>query len=111
MIRMPEVRSFPITRTEPRKRILLIPIILIVLGYLMLVKWWIFGFLPLQLIGAVLSLTGVLTIFLVGMVFADLWAAHRRTTQIIKAREEKGLPDEREEDLMEDPFEETLEGD
>ena len=107
---MPEIRSFPMTRTEPRKRILLIPIILIVLGYLMLVKWWIFGFLPLQLVGAVLALTGTMSIFLVGMVFADLWAAHRRTQQIIKDREEKGLPDESEEALMEDPFEETLDG-
>jgi hypothetical protein len=110
MIRMPEIRSFPMTRTEPRKRILLIPIILIVLGYLMLIKWGIFGLLPLQLIGAVLALTGTMSIFLVGMVFADLWAAHRRTQQIIKDREEKGLPSEHEEDMMEDPFEETLDG-
>ena len=107
---MPEIRSFPRTRTEPRKRILLIPICLIVIGYLMLIEWWIFGFLPLQFIGAILSLTGVVTIFLVGMVFADLWAAHRRTKQIIMAREEKGLPAEKDEDLIEDPFEETLTG-
>jgi hypothetical protein len=111
MFAMPEIRSFPRTRSEPRKRILLIPIFLIVLGYLMLIEWWIFGLFPLQFIGAILSLTGVMTIFLVGMVFADLWAAHRRTKDIIKAREEKGLPTEEDEDLFEDPFEETLDGD
>ncbi len=77
----------------------------------MLVKWWVFGILPLQFVGAVLALTGALSIFLVGMIFADLWAAHRRTKQIIEAREEKGLPSERDEDLKEDPFEETLNGD
>jgi small-conductance mechanosensitive channel len=111
MIAMPEIRSFPRTKTEPTKRILLIPIILIVLGYLMLVKWWIFGILPLQFVGAILALTGGLSIFLVGMVFADLWAAHRRTKIIIEAREEKGLPSELDEDQIEDPFEETLNGD
>ncbi len=108
---MPAIRSFPRTRTEPRKRILLIPVVLIVLGYLMLVGWWIFGLLPLQFLGAILALTGVMSIFLVGMVFGDLWAAHRRTKQIIKSREEKGLPSERDEDIIEDPFEETLDGD
>ena len=108
---MPELRSFPKTRNEPRKRILLIPVFLIILGYLMLIQWWIFGLLPLQFIGAILALTGVMSIFLVGMVFADLWAAHRRTKQIIKNREEKGLPTERDEDLIEDPFEETLNDD
>jgi FtsZ-interacting cell division protein ZipA len=77
----------------------------------MLVEWWIFGFFPLQFIGSILSLTGVLTIFLVGMVFADLWAAHRRTKQIFKDREEKGLPTEHDEDTIEDPFLETLDDD
>jgi len=108
---MRELRSFPKTRTEPRKRILLIPIILIVLGYLMLVEWWVFGLLPLRFIGAILALTGVLTVFLVGMVFADLWVAHRRTKQMIKDRELKGLPTEDDDDLIEDPFEETINGD
>ena len=66
-------------------------------------------FLPgFQFIGAILSLTGVLTIFLVGMVFADLWAAHRRTKQIIREREEKGLETKDDEDFDEDPFEEAL---
>jgi hypothetical protein len=60
-----------------------------------------------QFIGAILSLTGVLTIFLVGMVFADLWVAHRRTKQMIKAREERGLKTEDDDDLIEDPFEEA----
>ena len=65
----------------------------------------------LRFIGTVLSLAGVLSVFLVGMVFADLWAAHRRTKSIIKEREEKGLPSERDEDLVEDPFTETLDDD
>jgi hypothetical protein len=99
---MPEIRSFPRTRQEPQKRILLIPVILLVSGT-------IFLFIPgLQFIGSVLSLTGVLVVFLVGMVFADLWAAHRRTRQIIKDREERGLKAGQDEDLDEDPFEEAL---
>ena len=98
---MPEIRSFPKTRSEPQKRILLIPTILLVVGVIML------AFPGFQFIGAILSLTGVLTIFLVGMVFADLWVAHRRTKQMIKAREERGLKTEEDEDLVEDPFEEA----
>jgi len=99
---MPEIRSFPRTRQQPQKRILLIPVILLLGGTLLL-------FIPgLQFIGAILSLTGVLTIFLVGMVFADLWAAHRRTQQMIKDREERGLKTEEDEDLDEDPFEEVI---
>lgn len=61
----------------------------------------------LQFLGAILSLTGVLTIFLVGMVFADLWTSHRRTKQIIKDREERGLSADKDDDLQEDPFEEA----
>ena len=99
---MPEIRSFPRTRQQPQKRILLIPVVLLLGGTLLL-------FIPgLQFIGAILSLTGVLTIFLVGMVFADLWAAHRRTQQMIKDREERGLKAEEDEDLDEDPFEEVI---
>ncbi len=62
----------------------------------------------LQFIGVVLSLTGVLTFFLVGVVFADLWAAHRRTKQIIRDREAGGQETSDDEDLEKDPFEETL---
>lgn len=99
---MPEIRSFPLTRHEPQKRVLLIPVVLLIGGsILLLIPGW-------QFIGVVLSLTGVLTIFLVGMVFADLWASHRRTKQIIHDREERGLQTEEDEDLEEDPFEETL---
>ncbi|MGD9396892.1 MAG: hypothetical protein PVJ05_10725 [Candidatus Thorarchaeota archaeon] len=108
---MPEIRSFPRTRSEPRKRILLVPIFLLVIGYLMLTEWWIFGILPLQFLGAILSLTGALTLFLVGMVFADLWASHKRTKDIITAREERGLSSKRDEDLVEDPFMEALDED
>ncbi len=99
---MPEIRSFPRTRREPQKRILLIPIVLLFGGTLLL-------FIPgLQFFGSILSLTGALTVFLVGMVFADLWAAHRRTQQMIKDREERGLKTEEDEDLDDDPFEEVI---
>lgn len=99
---MPKIRSFPKTRNEPQKRILLIPVFLLVGGSILLIfPGW-------QFIGAILSLTGVLTIFLVGMVFADLWTSHRRTKQIIREREEKGLQTEKDEDLEEDPFEEAF---
>jgi hypothetical protein len=60
-----------------------------------------------EFFGSILSLTGVLVIFLVGMVFADLWAAHRRTDATIKAREERGLETKGDSDLDEDPFEEA----
>lgn len=95
------VRAFPRTRNEPQKRILLIPVIL-VFGGLFLTTIQVLRF-----IGIVLSLTGVLTLFLVGVVFADLWAASRRTKDIIKAREARGIeaPDE---PIDEDPFIDTL---
>jgi hypothetical protein len=70
----------------------------------------------LRFIGAIISLTGVLTIFLVGMVFADLWASARHTKDIIKAREErmkeaekKGVPSSESDES--DPFLDTLEED
>ena len=99
---MSEIRSFPRSRSEPQKKILLIPVVLLVIGYALL-------FVPgLQFIGVVLSLTGVLTFFLVGVVFADLWAAHRRTRKIIRDREARGEETTDEVDIGEDPFEETL---
>lgn len=64
----------------------------------------------LQFLGTIIALTGALTTFLVGAVYADLWASHRRTQQLVKARQKEGheLP---ESDLdippVEDPFEET----
>ena len=95
------VRAFPETRNEPRKRILLVPVLL-VLGGLLLTTIEIFRF-----IGVVLSLTGVLTMFLVGMVFADLLAASKRTKDLIKARKARniGAP---KEPIDEDPFVDTL---
>ncbi|RLI49192.1 MAG: hypothetical protein DRO73_07075 [Candidatus Thorarchaeota archaeon] len=100
------VRSFPRTRDEPRKRILLIPIVLIFGGYgLMLMHpYWSTGF-----IGAVISLAGVLSVFLVGMVFADLWVAARRTKESMREREKRLA--ETDQDLDEpfkDPFEEDV---
>ena len=80
-----QIRSFPRTRSEPRKRILLIPVVLLVSGTILSFIY------PFQFIGTILALTGVLTIFLVGMVFADLWASHRRTKQIIEERQKRGL--------------------
>jgi len=69
-------------------------------------------FVPLLMFwGAIVSLTGALVIFLVGTVYADLWAAHRRTQQMIKDRDERfaeadELPDI-DDAVSEDPFEET----
>jgi hypothetical protein len=96
------IRTFPRTRNEPKKRILAIPFILLFGGATMTI-------IPgLQFIGTILALTGVFTLFLVGMVFADLWVSYRRTKQIIKAREERGFSTEDDEDLVENPFEETF---
>lgn len=95
------VRAFPRTRKEPQKRVLLIPVIL-VFGGLFLTTIQVFRF-----IGIVLSLTGVFTIFLVGVVFADLWAASKRTKDIIKAREARGI-EAPEEPIDADPFVDTL---
>ena len=100
-----KIRAFPETRTEPRKRLLLIPIMLTFGGYFLT-----FLHPYLMFIGAVLSLAGVLSVFLVGMVFADLWAASRRTKDIIKAREARGVPDTGGP-IEEDPFVDTLEED
>ena len=98
------VRAFPRTKNKPQKRWLLIPILLMIVGYLMtfvqVLMFW----------GAIISLTGSLVVFLVGTVYADLWAAHRRTQQMIKDRDER-FADQEEEDvdqpIVEDPFEET----
>lgn len=98
------IRSFPRTRKEPRKRILLIPVVLTFGGTIL-------SFIPpFQFIGTIVALTGVLTVFLVGMVFADLWASHRRTQQIIKERQERGLETSEETlEEIEDPFEDVSE--
>ncbi|MHA1587644.1 MAG: hypothetical protein ACTSV9_02590, partial [Candidatus Thorarchaeota archaeon] len=79
------VRAFPETRKEPRKRILLVPILLLIGGLLLTTIEY------LRFIGAVLALTGVLTMFLVGMVFADLLAASKRTKDLIKARKARNI--------------------
>ena len=92
------VRAFPRTRDSPQKRILLIPVLLIFGGLLMMQVQY------LAFIGSVVSLAGALSVFLVGMVYADLWAAHRRTRDIIKAREARGIEDEEELDADYDPF-------
>jgi len=71
-----------------------------IIGYLM-------TFVPLLMFwGASVSLTGALVCFLVGTVYADLWAAHRRTQQMIKDRDER-FADSDELPEIEDPFEET----
>ncbi|TFG34376.1 hypothetical protein EU527_03455 [Candidatus Thorarchaeota archaeon] len=98
------VRAFPRTKSKPQKRILLIPFLLTFCGYAM-------TFVPLLgFIGTIIALTGVLTLFLVGTVYADLWAAHRRTQQLIQERElrQGGISEEDiEAPEIEDPFEET----
>jgi hypothetical protein len=79
-----------------------------IIGYLMtfvqILMFW----------GAIISLTGALVVFLVGTVYADLWAAHRRTQQMIKARDERfaeqessDVEDDIDQPEIEDPFEET----
>jgi hypothetical protein len=98
------VRSFPRTRDKPKKRILLVPIILMFGG------WGITFVYILQFLGTIIALTGALTTFLVGAVYADLWASHRRTQQMIKERQKEGLQTPQEDidkPIIEDPFEET----
>lgn len=70
------------------------------LTYVQLLMFW----------GVIISLTGALVTFLVGTVYADLWAAHRRTQQMIRDRDERfseqGEADF-DEPVIRDPFEET----
>ena len=98
------VRAFPRTKDKPQKRILLVPFILTFGGYAMTFVHL------LAFLGTIIALSGVLTLFLVGTVYADLWAAHRRTQQLIKDRQRR-LEELDEEEIeapeIEDPFEET----
>jgi hypothetical protein len=98
------IRKFPETRESPNKRILLIPILLILGGLFLLYMhpFWSTGFL-----GIIVSLTGALTVFLVGMIFADLWAASRRTRKIIENRKAR-TASEVELPSDYDPFEESI---
>ena len=64
----------------------------------------------LQFLGTIIAMTGALTTFLVGALYADLWASHRRTQQMIRERQEKGqeTPDVAADvPPSQDPFEET----
>jgi hypothetical protein len=101
------VRQFPESRGEPRKRILLIPAVLIFGGMLLtyLHPWLSTGF-----IGIVISLAGAISLFLVGMVFADLWASNRLTKSLTR----EGITADvgaREGGSAVDPFEDELESD
>ncbi|RDE15758.1 MAG: hypothetical protein C4K48_02965 [Candidatus Thorarchaeota archaeon] len=98
------VRSFPRTHNKPPKWILLVPFILMVGGWAMTFVYF------LQFLGSIIALTGALTIFLVGAVYADLWASYRRTQQLIKGRQEEGRVTSAAADIppAEDPFEETF---
>ncbi|TFF67827.1 hypothetical protein EU520_01225 [Candidatus Thorarchaeota archaeon] len=97
------VRPFPERRDEPGKKVLLIPVILLLAGAFLM---WVHP--DTRFIGAVLALTGVMTVFLVGMVYADLWVAHRRTKKMIEERRASFQEDEEEmEDY--DPFVDELE--
>jgi len=98
------VKSFPRTHRKPQKRILLIPFLLIIGG-------WAMTFVPfLRFLGTIIAMTGALTTFLVGVVYADLWASYRRTQQLIKERQAEGheTPDDAVDIApTKDPFEET----
>jgi len=64
--------------------------------------------------GVIVSLTGALVTFLVGVVYADLWAAHRRTQQMMKDRDERFADQEGaaiNDPVDEDPFVETYDDD
>ncbi|MBD3406418.1 MAG: hypothetical protein GF411_09930 [Candidatus Lokiarchaeota archaeon] len=100
----PRVKAFPETREEPRKKILLIPPVLILGGWGLTILHE-----SLRFIGSLIAFTGVLTVFLVGMIFADLWVASRRTKDIIKARERRMRESGGEADDPDDPFIDTLE--
>jgi hypothetical protein len=68
----------------------------------------------LQFLGTIIAMTGALTSFLVGAVYADLWASQRRTQKMIKEREKEGLASQEEDSdrpIIEDPFEETYDED
>ncbi|MHA2423725.1 MAG: hypothetical protein ACXAEF_03000 [Candidatus Thorarchaeota archaeon] len=102
------IRAFPETRSEPRKRILAIPFMMVFGGLgLTLIHD------ALRFIGTIIAFTGVLVVFLVGMVFADLWASSRRTKDIIKDREKRMKREAQEESEViadeSDPFLDTLE--
>lgn len=60
--------------------------------------------------GIVISFAGAISLFLVGMVFADLWASARRTKSLMKARRisDNGSV---EKSPAFDPFEDELEHD
>ncbi len=95
------VRAFPPTREEPKKRLLLIPVVLIFggMGLTMLHP-------ALRLIGSIIALTGVLSVFLVGMVVADLWAASRRTRSLARERDVGAVLSA--EGVETDPFEDAV---
>ncbi|NHJ13924.1 MAG: hypothetical protein EAX95_09605 [Candidatus Thorarchaeota archaeon] len=106
------IRAFPRTKREPNRRVLLIPVVLLVAGLIL-------NFIPLlRFFGTILALTGVMSVFLVGMVYADLYASSRRSKDIIKAREARdaeleasdgeSTKAEPEDFVVSDPFEESF---
>ncbi len=95
------VRAFPPTREEPKKRLLLIPVVLIFGGYGLTLLHP-----ALRFIGSIISLTGVLSVFLVGMVVADLWASSRRTRAMVRERGEDAGEESME--VVDDPFEDAI---
>lgn len=70
---------------------------------------WLHPVLSTGFIGAVVALTGVMSVFLVGMVYADLWVAHRRTKQMVKERQASFQEAESHEMDDYDPFRDELE--
>jgi hypothetical protein len=60
--------------------------------------------------GIIVSLAGVISLFLVGMVFADLWASARLTKSVAKSKTVSDT-EAGETSSVYDPFEDELETD
>jgi hypothetical protein len=86
---------------ESNKYLIIVPLVLLIIG---IILTYLHPVLSTGFIGIVLSLAGVLSCFVFGMLFADLWSTSRRASQLSKEREERERPDESEE-VFYDPFE------
>lgn len=88
-------------RDESNKYLILVPLSLLIIG---IILTYMHPILSTGFIGIVLSLAGVLTCFVFGMLFADLWSTSRRLSSFSKAHDEEDLEDDSEE-VFYDPFE------
>ncbi len=77
-----KIRPFPAGDRAPNIKVLLIPVILMVFGWLLVV---LHPYLSTGFIGILIALTGALVMFPVGLLFADMFAATKvrrmKTTQ------------------------------